>query len=231
MSSREFPEALRDYKYLLDRGYDRSKVLDLVVERYGLGREARDILLRTVFASRDVEERIGKRVEVGELEGERVAVDGYNVLSTITSSLLGYPLFLALDGFVRDISSLVGKLTKHHAIYTSLVILLVTLSRLRPKRVEVFYDAQVSKSGLLALYTRTAMRKIGIEGRAYAVRRADKATLLSGGGVVASSDSVVISRARRVADLAGYIAMGIAPESVVDLRKLLRESLDAPRQI
>jgi hypothetical protein len=62
----------------------------------------------------------------------------------------------------------------------------------------------VSKSGELASQVRRTLKSSGLTGNAYAVERADISTL-NFGDIVATSDSVLISKARAVFDLAGEI--------------------------
>ncbi|MCQ4344747.1 MAG: DUF434 domain-containing protein, partial [Sulfolobaceae archaeon] len=62
--------AYEDYKYLLDRGYNRKPALDLVSARYGLSGEERLLLYRCVHSEAELREILSKLVE----RPKRVAV-------------------------------------------------------------------------------------------------------------------------------------------------------------
>ncbi len=221
--SKEFIDACIDYKYLLDRGYYWESALNFVVSRYRLSKEQRSIMLRTIFSEREIESRLNKKIELEDLKGIRLAIDGFNVLATVSTALLNLPLFLSLDSFIRDVTSLFKRIVKEYIIYTALYILILYLSRIEIKNEVIFlYDAQVSGSGNIALYTRILMKKFDINGRAHVVKRADKAAMLFRGYVVASSDSVIIKLSERVVDLASLIINDLlAPVEVFDMKSIL----------
>ena len=103
---RSFIDACIDYKYLLDRGYYWESALNFVVSRYRLNKDQRSIMLRTIFSEKEIKMRLAKKIELRDLMDIRLVIDGYNVLATISAALLNLPLFIGLDGFMRDITSL-----------------------------------------------------------------------------------------------------------------------------
>ncbi len=209
-------EAVVDYRFLLNRGYRREPALNMVTSRYQLSTVERMALLRGVMSLNEAESRRSKLVRPEMVKGRRVIIDGFNVLMTIRAALLRRPLILCDDGFIRDISSAFEKVKVTASLYTALEIMLFSLKRLKPANVTVFFDSGVSKSGLFAAYTRRCLLRYGLTGGSVAVKKADVATL-SVKGLVASSDAVIILRSYEVADLGGWIASKIAPESLLDI--------------
>ncbi len=211
----EVVEASRDYRYLLDRGYKQKVVLDLITSRYGLSNIERTLLLRCVHSSRDVELIRGKMV--GCVEGYPLIIDGYNVMLTIHSVLEGMNVFLCDDGFVRDLRKSYRKGVELRSLEEVAELLASELPYLSPSKVTIVLDKNVSYSATHANVLRNLL------GSAAEIILADKADVkvIGEDGVIASSDYVVISRVRKVYDLAGEIIRKHFKEKIVDIASLL----------
>jgi len=211
----EVVEASRDYRYLLDRGYKQKVVLDLITSRYGLSNIERTLLLRCVHSSRDVELIRGKMV--GCVAGYPLIIDGYNVLLTIHSVLEGMNVFLCDDGFVRDLRKSYRKGVELRSLEEVAGFLVSELPYLSPSKVTIVLDKNVSYSATHANVLRNLLDS------AAEIILADKADVkvIGEDGVIASSDYVVISRVRKVYDLAGEIIRKYFKEKIVDIASLL----------
>ncbi|MBW2350322.1 MAG: DUF434 domain-containing protein, partial [Deltaproteobacteria bacterium] len=97
------PAAL-DFRFLLSRGYPRKSALLFVGNHFQLHQGERDLLYRGVFTRKQSMARCAKIVRVGTIKGEKLAIDGHNILITLESAIKRRPLLLADDNFVRDIS-------------------------------------------------------------------------------------------------------------------------------
>ncbi len=205
-----------DFFWLLNRGYNRRSALDAVTARWGLSRVERLALYRTVF---DLVTSFARRGKLRECREGMLAVDGFNVLSTIQSALLGDTLLLASDGFVRDLAATIRKVRVNPLLYTSLHILLMYVCRVvQPKELVIVFDSQVSRSGEFALLAEKLLKRLGLKGTALADARADSYLIqLRGEYVIATSDSVLIDRVDVVDDLGGRVASLIARERVIEL--------------
>ena len=93
-------EAAEDFRYLLNRGYNRNSSLKLVSDRYNLSKDERNFLIRAVFSDREAEERRKKLVNIEEIRGKRVVIDGYNVLITVENVLKGENIIFCDDGLL-----------------------------------------------------------------------------------------------------------------------------------
>jgi hypothetical protein len=214
-----FPEALRDYRYLKNRGFPEKAALKLVADRWRLPALERNCLFRAVFAEDHCRRRRAKLVEPQAVGGQALGVDWYNVLITVESYLKGYPVFLADDGLLRDSSGVHGSYRPGKVTETAMRKILETVSRLAPARLELFLDAPISFSGAMAEELRR--RAPGCPCEVTVSPSADY-PLKSFPGVVATSDSSIIDREaiRRVVDLArivlesGYGARVVPVEEV-----------------
>jgi len=197
-------EAAKDLRYLLERGYRRESALKPIVDKYQLSINQRLLLYRAVYDASNAAKHKEKIVTVDKIKDSKLAIDGYNVIITVESSLRGGLLVLCDDGFIRDISAVHGKHRITSTTEKALGMLVKALQELKPYETIFFFDAQVSKSGELASHVRRALKGSGLTGSAHAVERADVSTL-NFGNIIATSDSVLISKAGAVFDLAGEI--------------------------
>jgi len=212
-------EAVKDLRHLLNRNYNRESTLKFVGDKHQLSREERLTLYRGVYDAQSVKRHQSKLIPTTAISGKTLAVDGYNILITVESLLSDKPLVLCDDGFIRDISAVHGKHKPTKKTVNALTIILNFLNKNKARKTLFFYDAQVSKSGELAALTRSLIKKSGLDGDAQAVKQADLATLKSS-NIVASSDAVIIEKAKRVVDLAGEIAKIIAPNQLLKLTEI-----------
>lgn len=199
-------DAICDLRYLLERGYRRSTAVKVVGDRYRLTKEERNLLLRCVYPRAEAEMHRGKLVAAREVEGQSLAVDGYNVLITVESWLRKKPCIACDDGFVRDVSGVYGKHRFTQGITDiALERIFQALGELSPARVSFIFDSMVSFSGKLCSYINAKAGDFGISVEARTSRSPDAELLTSGASVVCTSDMAVIARASRVFDLAGYV--------------------------
>ena len=196
--------ASEDFRYLLIRRYPRKAALELVGNRYGLTYDERHLLHRGVFSSKDSQARRKKRIPIKQIRNKDLAIDGHNVIITIEAGLSGRPLVLADDGFVRDISGLSGSFTKSEVTEKAIQLILKVLKKRKPHKIIFLFDAPISMSGRLAEEIRDRLKRDNLLGDAMAVKVPEK-ILIGFSGIVATSDTDIIDRSKKVLDLAGYV--------------------------
>jgi len=216
-------EAVRDLRYLLDRGYPRESALNFVANHFRLDRYQRHLLARCIFSRREALEHRRKLVRIREVRGKWLAVDGYNVLITVEAVICGEPVVMCDDGIVRDLRGVFGKYRIGERTWAAVEEILETIRRAEPARVTFLFDSQVSRSGELARDVADRMVERGIDGEARAERHVDKR--VAEADVSASSDRAVIKRAKAVWDLPACIlrrrggkAVGV-PEGLIGAGK------------
>ena len=209
-------KAAQDFRFLLNRGYPRKAALELVGNRYTFTSDERHLLHRGVFSDPDSESRRKKKVSIEDLRGKDLAIDGHNVIITIEAGLSGRPLVLADDGFIRDISGLSGSFRKTETTEEAIQLIINAIKQIKPHQTLFLLDAPISKSGKLAEEVRNYLKKENIAGDAMAVKVPER-ILIGFPGVVATSDTAIIDRSRKILDLAGHIIT-----KKTDLKSLLR---------
>lgn len=189
--------AYEDYKYLLNRGYNRKPALDLVTGRYNLSKKERLLLYRCTHSDNEISEIKRKIVEDGF---ERVLVDGYNLGITLLSLIYEDEIFLCDDGFYRDLG--LGKRKNDPELFDALLLISEFLYY-GEKDFIIFLDSQISKSGELAKKLRE--RKIKVE----VVAKTDK-MILARKEVIASNDFLILNQADKVYDILRRIVKSLS---------------------
>lgn len=185
----------------MNRGYPSGPSVRFVSDHHRLPEEQRFVLKRVVVPAGLAEARRAKALPASALSGQRILVDGYNVLITVESLLLGRPVYLCDDGFLRDTAGIFrsyrpGEMTER-ALHEIISLLLST----GPSAVELLLDQQISRSGDLAARIRAAVP----QWTARTARDVDR-QLKDADAIVATSDGSVIDATSRPFDLPGELA-------------------------
>jgi hypothetical protein len=175
-----------------------------VGNRYGLTFDERHLLHRGVFSSSDSQARRKKRIAIKEIRNKDLAIDGHNVLITIEAGLSGRPLVLGDDGYVRDISGLSGSFKKTGTTENAIQFIIDAIKQIKAHQTLFLLDAPISMSGKLAEEIRDRLKRENLLGDAMAVKVPEK-ILIGFPGIVATSDTDIIDRSKKVLDLAGYV--------------------------
>ena len=212
-------DAIADYKYLLNRGYSVKSSIQIVTARYQLNKLQYAILYRCIHPDSEAYSIRRKIVSVEDVEGAYLFIDGYNVLITVDSGVLGEPVFIGDDMLLRDIRKSYRKFEYQYEVHGKLIgLILKYIVKLKPKHILIILDKQISYSGELASIFRDEIKNYNILGDACTARKTDTALLgASGDIVVASSDIVIVRKAPKIFDLAKYIIEREKPESIVDI--------------
>ncbi|MFC2114960.1 DUF434 domain-containing protein [Bacteroidota bacterium] len=216
----EFINALKDYTYLLNRGYPRKSILKIVCDRYLLHAFQRILLSRGIFPDNDVQARIRKTVI--NIEGRELFIDTYNILFTICNYLLGRMVFIGNDRFVRDAGEVFGKLHNDPVLSRGIELCLSYLKKSHPLRVEFLLDSPISHSAKLAGKLRELLAENGLEGDAKLEKNPDASLIRQNSGIVATSDSDILENTDLpILDLAHLILKDNFELQLTDLESLL----------
>jgi hypothetical protein len=205
--------AVEDLSWLLRRGYSPKAAGELVGNRYQLSARER---LALSHASWERSERDGE-VSPEELRGERVCVDGFNLLITLETALGGGVLIRGIDGRIRDLANVHGSYSLRAETGKAVTLALEELRRLGVSETLWYFDRPVSNSGRLAALVEETGRRLGIRTKAVAVDRVDS-LLKACEGIVVTADAAILDSGVRWFDLAGRIVRERIPEAwIVDL--------------
>jgi len=230
--NKNFISAVFDLIWLLDRGYPKRAAIELVGNRYRLEGQERKILYRGVFDRKSAAERKGKKVEKEAWNrAQKVIIDGYNVLITLQSYLMGKRVFIGMDGFVRDISGVFGRHFFNDQTKKSIEILIqviksLIISKNNACEIIIYLDYPVSKSGELADYLREWFSRESIRVKVLVVKSPDwhiiNASDQQKNILIASSDTILIDRVKQVMDIPEYVIKNIFKKELLDIEKLLQ---------
>lgn len=197
-------KAADDFSLLLTRGYSGRSALKLVGDRYSLTDRQRTALLRCSASDSSVEERQRRQRPASAARGQRLRIDGYNLLITVESALSGGLILRGRDGCYRDLASLHSTYRVVEETLPALRIIGETIDALAPEEAIWHLDAPVSNSGRLAGVLRDLAAERGWSWQAELSSDPD-AVLIASTDLVASTDSRVISACGAWIHLAGEV--------------------------
>jgi hypothetical protein len=200
MSTEFFSEACAEYKYLREKGYPEKATLKLVGDRHRLTRAQRNSMFRGIVVDARAAPRQEKIVLPADIPGSSLGIDWYNVLITVESYLRGAPVFISNDGIVRDSSATHGSYRRSELTTRAFTEIFDELRVMAPSRIDVFLDAPIAFSGLMAEEIRRRLNELPCPAQVSVAHSADY-PLKAYEGIVASSDSVILDSAPRVIDL------------------------------
>lgn len=217
-----FMTAIEDYEFFLSRKYPQKTILKLVGDRYRLSGTERTMLYRGITIKEKAEMRFQKLIPETNLRGEVVLVDALNQLFTISAYLLGRPVFLCNDGFLRDAMELHGKSIGTHLPIRAFELVMAYFVKLECSGMVFYFDRQVN--GCLQYYELLAKKlpDFIMQPEIILSHTVDKDLINQTEGFIATSDSVIIEKSPlKVFDLAkNTLEFHFWPE-FFDLNKLI----------
>jgi len=207
-------QGLEDLSWLLTRGYPERASLKLVGDRFRLQQRQRMALRR---CSCSLEEATGRRrraLSPGDLPGKVLYIDGFNLLIGIESALSDGFIFEGVDGCYRDLASIHGSYKRVMETEEAIRLTGIGLQQLQVAEVEWLLDRPVSNSGklLTLLYEIAEAQKWNWRVALY--DNPDK-QLAKQTGVVVSSDSLILDRAKQWFNLGRYLIDRMIPQARV----------------
>lgn len=188
-------DAAIDIRYLLNRGFPQKGAVGFVCDHYRMDSDSRHLLSRAVIARSVCEKRRLKFLPCDKIRGNKVIIDGYNIIIGM-ESILEEKAILCDDGVIRDIKGVSRNFSisgnTHHAIE----LILSFLKEKGASQVHFLFDSQISKSGVLAGLLREKIDQAGLTGDARTSRHVDH-DLKCSHDIVASSDGVIIDNAEK----------------------------------
>jgi len=183
--------ATDDLCWLLGRGYGVDSALQLVGNRYRLNKRQRMAVGRVSAGAEEIAARKSREVELADIAGRGVAIDGFNLLILLESAYGGGLLLHARDGTYRDLAGVHG--TYKHVRHTEPALLLVG-EALRPAAsVKWYFDQPVSNSGRLKTLLRKLAESHGFDWDVELAYNPDKELIaLTDEVVLVSSDSWIL---------------------------------------
>lgn len=217
----DIQQAVAEYSLLLSKGYAEKSSLKLVGDRFTLTERQRLAVMRSACSEEQRANRKSRQLEINQIAGQEVAVDGYNLLITIEAAMSGGLIFRGRDGCCRDLASIHGTYRRVSETQPAIELIGGFLQQTGITQALWLLDSPVSNSGrlktMLGELARTNRWKWEIE-----LVTSPDAVLIKGEKIVASSDSVILDKCGKWVDLAGAIIKKRIPTAkIIDLETQL----------
>ncbi|HYO92777.1 MAG TPA: DUF434 domain-containing protein, partial [Pyrinomonadaceae bacterium] len=143
-------QANAELSWLLSREYTLKASLKLVGDRHGLSERQRLALSRAACSDASLKKRAANCLPISNMGGERLIIDGFNLIITIEAALGGGPLLICRDDCIRDLSSVHGSYRSVQETEKAIRLIGEALAALNPDSVEWLLDRPISNSGRLS---------------------------------------------------------------------------------
>jgi hypothetical protein len=206
--------ALADFSLLLTKGYADKSALKLVGDRFSLTERQRLAVMRSACSDQQLASRSARRVELRDIAGQSIAIDGYNVLITVEAAMSGGVIFKGRDGCYRDLASIHGTYRKVTETIPAVQLIGEFLKEIGVGKALWLLDSPVSNSGRL----KTLIRELAEKNRwDWEIRLSisPDAELKKTDAVVASSDSVILDDCKSWVNLAAEIITQKLPSATM----------------
>ncbi|MBN2271843.1 MAG: DUF434 domain-containing protein [Sedimentisphaerales bacterium] len=209
--------AMADYAMLLTKGYAQKSSLKLVGDKFSLTERQRLALMRSACSDGQLASRTRRRVPIEAVAGQRIAIDGYNVLITIEAAISGGVIFKGRDGCYRDLASIHGTYRKVTETIPAVELIGRFLKEAGAAGALWLLDKPVSNSGRLKTLIADLAKQNDWPWEIDLVISPD-AVLTKGDSIVATSDSAVLDACKKWLNLATEIITQKLPSAtIIDL--------------
>ena len=209
--------ATRDLSWLLGQRYAIKSALKLVGDRYQLTERQRAAVLRCSCSEAQASARAARQLRRGQLQGEVLCVDGFNLLTTLEVALSGGVLLIGRDGVMRDIAGVHGSYRKVSETGAAVELLAQLTQQEGVRACEIYLDQPVSNSGRLRAFILDLAKAQTLPFEVHVVPNPDS-VLMRSSHVVASADAQILDAPVRWVNLARECVAALGPRAnVVDL--------------
>ncbi|HUT28948.1 MAG TPA: DUF434 domain-containing protein [Sedimentisphaerales bacterium] len=141
--------AVSDFSLLLTRGYAEKSALKLVGDRFALTERQRLAVMRSACSDQQLACRCDRRIEIENLAGSQIVIDGYNLLITVEAAMSGGLILKGRDGCFRDLASIHGTYRKVTETIPAVRLIGQFLDQIGVAHAKWLLDSPVSNSGRL----------------------------------------------------------------------------------
>lgn len=209
--------AVAELDWLLERGYAPVSALKLVGDRHALTGRQRAAVARCACSASRVEARRSRLVPPASVRGEPVAIDAFNVLTTIEVALAGGVVLVGADGALRDIAGVHGTHRLVEETVPAVELLGRYLEGLGTGACTFLFDRPVSNSGRLSVCVNELAARRGWPFESRVEDDPDR-QLRTSAAIVASADGAILDAGVRWCNLAREcVARAVPSARLVDL--------------
>ena len=192
--------ASRHVRYLIGEGYDLKQASTFVGNHFLLSERQRLAIMRSLATGEQLVVRRSRRVQMSDLEGKEVWIDGFNTIITLEVMLSEGILFECMDGTIRDLAALRGTYRLIPETSEAVRMLFQTLQKAKISKATILLDEPVSNSGRLKALTADTGEEFAFGQDIQILRDVDR--FLYGRENVITSDSVILDHCASWVNLA-----------------------------
>ena len=141
--------ASRHVRYLINEGYDLKQASTFVGNHFLLSERQRLAIMRSLATDEQLAVRQSRQVQISDLDGKEVWIDGFNTIITLEVMFSEGILFECMDGTIRDLAALRGTYRLIPETSGAVRMMLRTLQESRISKATILLDEPVSNSGRL----------------------------------------------------------------------------------
>ena len=141
--------ASRHILYLINEGYDRKMATTFVGNHFLLSERQRLAIMRSIATEDQLILRKSQQISFDELSGREIRIDGFNTIISLEVLLSDSPLFIGMDGVIRDLASLHGTYRIIPETETAIRLMFDLLKETGIRNATIYLDEPVSNSGRL----------------------------------------------------------------------------------
>lgn len=199
---------------LLTKGYAPKSSLKLVCDRFSLTERQRLAVMRAVCSDPQLQSRRANEVQLFDLPGQPIVIDGYNVLITIEAALAGAPIFVGRDHCLRDLASIHGSYRKVTETVPAVELIAKCLTDIGIASARWLFDSPVSNSGRLKTIITQLAEDNNWPWQVELLQNPDT-ELIATDQLIATSDSDVLDKCKKWTNLTGQIINQWLPETTI----------------
>lgn len=205
-------QAQRDIVYLVDHGYEISRSVKFIGDRFMFSARQRAALTRATARTESRLLRQQKRLY--SFAGNTIYIDGFNLIITLEAALSPETTLIGcMDGTVRDLCGLRGTYRLIESTTLALNMLAELIAEGGAERAIFYLDAPVSNSGRLRAEILQVMERHAIQAEVELVPNAD--AMLWDKDCVASSDAIILDRCNSWINLAELLITENLPRRLI----------------
>ncbi len=205
---------MADLSWLLSREYSENSALKLVGDRFQLTERQRIAVMRSACSDQALQHRRGTQVAAERLAGQRLNIDGFNVLTTVEAALSGGVVLGGRDGCYRDMASMHGSYRKVEETDPALTVIGEVLNEFRPAECYWYLDRPVSNSGRLRARLERLAAERGWPWQVELAADVDSVLAVSP-QIIATADSVILDRCQQWFNLVREVLFRRLPNVVI----------------
>ncbi|NML70651.1 DUF434 domain-containing protein [Chryseobacterium sp. RP-3-3] len=195
---------VQDMLYVLSRGYPEKASSELVGNRYKLKTRQIQALRGASASGQQIENRKLKQLEVSDLKGKILYLDGFNVLILMESLLSGAYVFKGADGCFRDLSGVHGTYKRVNQTQRAIELVASFFQKTEVQKLVWIFDKPVSNSGRIKEIVLDYAKENKLNWEAGLEYNPDK-FLAENSEIAVSSDAWILDHCQKWFNLIAYL--------------------------